>query len=52
MPPVPDESGDVFRQPLNEGDAALVTTKQKTDIYIGLIGSGMDEATARKISGL
>lgn len=52
MTPVPDDSGDVFRQPLNEADAALVTTKQKTDIYIGLIGSGMDEASARKISGL
>jgi HK97 family phage portal protein len=52
MTPVPDDSGDVFRQPLNEADAALVTTKQKTDIYIGLIGSGMDEVTARKISGL
>lgn len=52
LPPVPDESGNLFRQPLNEGDAALVTTKQKTDIYSALIGSGMDEATARKISGL
>lgn len=52
MPPAPDNAGDVFRQPLNEGDAALVTTKQKTDIYSALIGSGMDEATARKISGL
>ena len=52
MTPVPDDSGDVFRQPLNEADAALVTTKQKTDIYIGLVGSGMDEASARKISGL
>lgn len=52
MPPVPDESGDVFRQPLNEADAALVTTKQKTDIYTALIGSGMDEATARRIAGL
>jgi HK97 family phage portal protein len=52
MPPAPDESGDVFRQPLNEADAALVTTKQKTDIYIGLVGSGMDEATARRIAGL
>lgn len=52
MPPVPDDSGDVFRQPLNEADAALVTTKQKTDIYTALIGSGMDEATARRIAGL
>ena len=52
MPPVPDDSGDVFRQPLNEADAALVTTKQKTDIYTALVGSGMDEATARRIAGL
>jgi hypothetical protein len=52
MPPVPDDTGDVFRQPLNEADAALANLNQKANILGTLIRAGFDAKDAAKSVGL
>lgn len=55
MRPIPDESANVYRMPLNMGDqgaAGVSVTKARTEIAGRLVAAGYDPAGAAKIAGL
>ena len=52
LSPIDEENVNSLRQPLNEADAALASTRQRAEVYSLLISSGVDAAEAKRISGL